>query len=64
MVVMEVEMVSGLVLKLVLEIPQSQMTRPRSICTFFQIPPGWEAKFSEIENLVNDVNYEIQRVER
>ena len=25
---------------------------------------GWEARFSEIESLVNDVNYEIQRVER
>merc|ERR1712173_317702 len=25
---------------------------------------GWEAKFSEIESLVNDVNYEMQRVER
>ena len=79
MVVMEVEMVSGLGLKSFQTIPScfccsscELICFPNSVgfvhisfdfqCSCFH--SGWEARFSEIESLVNDVNYEIQRVER
>ena len=74
MVVMEVEMVSGLLSKFLQTKPLFQFLLSLFVLqcykyTFFWFCPisfdlGWEARFSEIESLVNDVNYEIQRVER
>ena len=48
MVLMEVELVSG----------------EETFAHSFIFIVGWEAKFSEIESLVDDANFQIQRVER